>query len=104
MRVVSWEGANVVGESQVNASGDTGMEMPVAREVGAAFHAHLGAGVMVRFIGINLVEPGDVQAVDVVFHSNGTSDDFTLVLENADGVRAITVDPVTGLAESRFIR
>ena len=76
----------------------------VASEPGGGFLATIDPEVAVRFIGVNLVEQMDAEEVQVVFHPNGTSDDFTLVLENASGVRAISLDPVTGFAETRFIR
>lgn len=74
---------------------------------GAIFRAQLGADVRMTFIGVNLVNLVDLQQATearVRFHPNGTSDDFTLVLEDDHGARKIELDPITGLTEVTFIR
>lgn len=75
--------------------------------VGAIFSAHLGRDVRITFVGVNLVNLVDRQEATearVRFHPNGTSDDFTLVLEDGAGARKIELDPITGLTEVTFIR
>jgi hypothetical protein len=77
---------------------------PNGSDPGMAFHATLDSRVIIRFIGVNLVEQMDADEVEVVFYPSGTSDDFTIVLEDPSGVRAISVDPVTAFAEVKVIR
>jgi prepilin-type N-terminal cleavage/methylation domain-containing protein len=72
-----------------------------------------GAPLLVRRldpdIGITLLEVNfrsqmDQPVARVRFHANGTCDDFTIVLESRHGVRKISLDPITSLADVEVLR
>ncbi|HSO20267.1 MAG TPA: type II secretion system protein [Desulfosarcina sp.] len=66
----------------------------------AQFEAVLGQDVGITSVSLNLrklpLEYG-LGEVRVRFHANGTSDDFSVVLEDATGAVEIVLDPVTAL-------
>jgi prepilin-type N-terminal cleavage/methylation domain-containing protein len=72
-------------------------------EVGA-YSRLLPEDVEVRMIDLNLRDQMGVDEVRVRFFANGTSDEFTLVLENDEGIRKIALECVTGLADVEVLR
>jgi len=87
-----------------HGSGPQQVSGPSEPAAGGIFSARLGRDVMVTFIGVNLVDLREAEEVRVRFHPNGTSDDFTLVLEEGPGARKIELDAITGRTEVTFIR
>lgn len=78
-----------------------------AEEAAGIFQAQLGQDILITFLGVNLVNLVDLpEATEarVRFHPNGTSDDFTLVMEDDTGARRIDLDPITGFTEVSLIR
>lgn len=62
-------------------------------------------GIRLEMVDVNFVEFKDQEEARVRFYPNGTSDEFTLVLESdKQEFRKITLDVVTGLAEVEVIR
>lgn len=75
-----------------------------AGQASPVFDRALSDDVHISFLDVNLVDQMDADQARVRFFPNGTSDDFTVVLEHASGVRKISLDPVTGLADVESIR
>jgi hypothetical protein len=76
---------------------DAGSSMP-------PFSAHLHPDIAVALVEVNLQSQMDTEQVRVRFHPNGTSDDFTILLESPAGMRKVFLDPVTALADMEVIR
>lgn len=71
----------------------------------AHFTAQLPEDVAVRFLDVNFKDHMELPEARVRFFPNGTSDEFTIVLFSPyQGETKISLDMVTGLAESEAIR
>jgi hypothetical protein len=46
----------------------------------------------------------EAEETRVRFHPNGTSDDFTILIESRAGMRKVFLDSITGLADMEVIR
>ncbi|MBI4327716.1 MAG: hypothetical protein HY674_20990 [Chloroflexi bacterium] len=77
------------------------MEKPTAA---LAFYGQLGEDVIVRFLDVNFKDHMELPEARVRFYPNGTSDEFTIVIESQDGQRKIALDVVTGLADVQALR
>jgi prepilin-type N-terminal cleavage/methylation domain-containing protein len=60
--------------------------------------------VAITMLEVNFRSQMERESARVRFHSNGTCDDFTIVLESRGGVRLITIDPITSLADVEVLR
>jgi prepilin-type N-terminal cleavage/methylation domain-containing protein len=60
--------------------------------------------VAVTLLEINFRSQMDQPVARVRFHPNGTSDDFTIALEAGGGIRIVTLDPITALADVEVVR
>jgi len=71
-----------------------------------SFSAHLHDDVRVSLLYVNLKNQMDLDTDEcqVHFYPNGTSDEFTIVVETPAGVRKISLECVTGLANVEVIR
>ena len=68
------------------------------------FSAQLQRDVAVTLLYVNLKNQMEAEVSRVHFYPNGTSDEFTIVLETNRGVRRISLESVTGLADVEVIR
>jgi len=63
------------------------------------FQATMDMDVAIRLVDVNLKDQMGADQVRVRFYPNGTSDDFTIILESAAGMREISLDCITGLPD-----
>jgi len=68
------------------------------------FSAHLHEDVAVTLLYVNLKDQMEAEESRVHFYPNGTSDEFTIVLQTERGIRKISLECVTGLANVEVIR
>ena len=72
---------------------------------GGKFTAALPENVWIEILGVNFVELQDSEEARVHFYSNGTSDEFTIVLKSdADKAQKISLEIVTGLADVETLK
>ncbi len=79
-------------------------EAPEKSTTALAFSGQLGEDVIVRFLDVNFKDHMELPEARIRFYPNGTSDEFTIVIESKDGQRKITLDVVTGLADVQALR
>ncbi len=90
--------------------GEPGLTLPETKPIppsGSAlppFSARLHPDVAVSLLYLNLRDAMEAEQVRVRFHPNGTSDDFTIIVESRAGMRKVFLDPITGLADMEVIR
>ena len=70
----------------------------------AKFSARLREDVAVTLLYVNLKDQMKAEASRIHFYPNGTSDELTIVLQTDRGVRKISLECVTGLANVEVIR
>lgn len=72
---------------------------------GGTFSATLPENVWIEILGVNFLQLEEADEARVHFYSNGTSDEFTIVL-NSDDLKAmkISLEVVTGLADVEPLR
>ena len=70
----------------------------------SVFSAHLGEDVKVNLVYVNLKNQMEAKECHVHFYPNGTSDEFTIVLQTGLGVRKISLDCITALVNVEVIR
>jgi len=68
------------------------------------FQGQMDDDIAVTLLDVNLKDRMQVEQARVRFFPNGTSDDFTIVLESPAGVRKVSLDCVTGLPDMEVIR
>ena len=90
---------------QTAADGDS-TEQPANSFVAQSpvFSAHLREDIAITLLYVNLKDRMKAEESRVHFYPNGTSDEFTIVLETGGGVRKISLDCVTGLANMEVLR
>ena len=64
-----------------------------------AFPRKLGENVVIQLIDVNFVDYMDQPEARVRFYPNGTSDEFSVVLNDKGVQRTITLDIVTGIPD-----
>jgi Tfp pilus assembly protein FimT len=74
------------------------------KNTGSSFTAVLGEDIAVTLLEVNFRTQMEATEARVRFHSNGTSDDFTIVLESGLEMRRIWLDPITALADLETLR
>lgn len=72
---------------------------PAETNAGVAFSARLGEDIAIWLLEVNFRDQMDASEARVRFYPNGTSDDFTIVLEFGLERRRIWLDPITALVE-----
>jgi prepilin-type N-terminal cleavage/methylation domain-containing protein len=82
-------------EAQSPASADSTMP---------PFSARLHPDIAVALLYVNLRDQMEAEEARVRFHPNGTSDDFTLLIESREGMRKVFLDSITSLADQEIIR
>lgn len=83
-------------DGEVGEAGESG--------AGSSFTAVLGEDIAVTLLEINFRTQMEATEARVRFHPNGTSDDFTIVLESGLEMRRIWLDPITALADLEILR
>jgi len=68
------------------------------------FSARLHDGIAITLLYVNLKNQMEAEETRVHFYSNGTSDEFTIILEAGSAVRKISLECVTGLPTVEAIR
>lgn len=69
------------------------------------FSATLPENVWIEILGVNFVELQDAEEAKVRFYPNGTSDEFTIVLNSDDHKpKKISLEILTGLATAEDVR
>jgi prepilin-type N-terminal cleavage/methylation domain-containing protein len=68
------------------------------------FSAHLNEDVAITLLYVNLKDQMHMDESRVRFYSNGTSDEFTIVMQTGAGIRKISLECVTALASMEVIR
>jgi hypothetical protein len=77
---------------------------PTETRLGPAFTARLHEDIAVTLLELNFRSQMETTAARVRFHPNGTSDDFTIVLEKGMEMRRIWLDPITALVDLETLR
>lgn len=72
---------------------------PVTGSLMGAFPRKMGENVAVQLIDVNFVDHMQSPEARVRFFPNGTSDEFTIVMNDKGVQRTITLDIITGLAQ-----
>jgi prepilin-type N-terminal cleavage/methylation domain-containing protein len=78
---------------------DAEVTEPAETDGGVAFSARLGEDIAIWLLEVNFRDQMDASEARVRFYPNGTSDDFTIVLEFGLERRRIWLDPITALVE-----
>jgi len=68
------------------------------------FSARLQEDIAITLLYVNLKDQMEADEARVHFYPNGTSDEFTIVLQHERGVRKISLECVTGRASLEVIR
>jgi prepilin-type N-terminal cleavage/methylation domain-containing protein len=83
---------------------DAEIAEPTEASAGIAFSARLGEDIAIWLLEVNFRDQMDASEARVRFYPNGTSDDFTIVLEFGLERRRIWLDPITALVELETLR
>jgi len=68
------------------------------------FSARLNENVAVTLLYVNLKDRMEAEETRVHFYPNGTSDEFTMIVQAGNGVRKISLECVTALATVEVLR
>jgi prepilin-type N-terminal cleavage/methylation domain-containing protein len=68
------------------------------------FSARLNENVAVTLLYVNLKDQMEADETRVHFYPNGTSDEFTMIVQAGNGMRKISLESVTALATVRVIQ
>ena len=68
------------------------------------FSARLNENVAVTLLYVNLKDQMEAEETRVHFYPNGTSDEFTMIVQAGNGVRKISLECVTALATVEVIQ
>jgi prepilin-type N-terminal cleavage/methylation domain-containing protein len=69
------------------------------------YHGEFPKNVEIQIMGVNFIQYEKAEEAKVRFLPNGTSDEFTIVLQDDEGqTRKITLDVITGLPDLEVIR
>jgi prepilin-type N-terminal cleavage/methylation domain-containing protein len=72
---------------------------------GGKFSATIPENVWIEILGVNFVELQEAEEARVHFYSNGTSDEFTVVLKSTDAkAQKINLEVLTGLANVEVLQ
>ena len=89
------DGAGMNTQGEPNRVGETGAPL---------FSARLHDDIAVRLLYVNLKNQMEADQTRVHFYPNGTSDDFTIIIESKSGIRKVSLECVTGLPTVEAIR
>lgn len=79
-------------------------EPSVEAKPAMGFSAQLSDRIRIEMVDVNFIEYKDADMARVRFYPNGTSDEFTMVLNSETEFRKITLEVVTALAQVEAIR
>jgi hypothetical protein len=82
--------------------GQTAADPDASRD--SIFSARLHDGIAITLLYVNLKNQMEAEETRVHFYSNGTSDEFTIILQAGSSVRKISLECVTGLPTVEVIR
>jgi len=102
MRVVPASDRESLLRAALSADGEVGEARDT--DAGSSFTAVLGEDIAVTLLEVNFRTQMEATEARVRFHPNGTSDDFTIVLESGLEMRRIWLDPITALADLEILR
>ncbi|MGV3772302.1 MAG: pilus assembly FimT family protein [Verrucomicrobiales bacterium] len=85
------------GASSQGSGGTSAKSVHSAGSLMGAFPRKLGENVIVQLIDVNFVDHMQAPEARVRFFPNGTSDEFTIVLNDKGAQRTITLDIITAL-------
>jgi hypothetical protein len=68
------------------------------------FSARLNENVAVTLLYVNLKDQMEADETRVHFYPNGTSDEFTMIVQAGNGMRKISLESVTALATVQVIQ
>jgi len=91
------------GEQMKSATDRPDEEAPVVPARSAGFSARLSSELIIEELAVNFLPLKDADEARVRFYPNGTSDEFTIVIQHRGQVRKISLDIVTGLAELQVL-
>jgi type II secretory pathway pseudopilin PulG len=86
-----------------HAEADAAPAQPSPSEV-RPFSARLNSDILLALVEVNLKSKMDAEEVRVRFYPNGTSDEFTILLQATTGARLVRLDSVTALADVEVVR
>jgi prepilin-type N-terminal cleavage/methylation domain-containing protein len=86
------------------SNGESPAEAPAAALTAGRFSARLHEDIKVILLDVNFRDQMQAEESHVRFHPNGTSDEFTIVVETPHGRRKIALECVTGLADVEVLR
>ena len=97
-RTLSFQSApNARSSAQTGESGAPASKAPVQS---GNFSAHISDDVFIEELAVNFIPYKDAEEARVRFYPNGTSDEFTVILNyRGTKLRKITLDVITGLAD-----
>ncbi|MCL5098483.1 MAG: hypothetical protein M1608_13330, partial [Candidatus Omnitrophica bacterium] len=100
---------NPPSQDQTNSSSQVEAEPPAtppAKAIVSPFKAQLSDQLAIEMLDVNFQEKKDDEVAQVRFFPNGTSDEFTIVLQWPDYqmYRKITLDIITGQPDVEVIR
>ena len=104
---VSVESGPNTGNDQAGSGGASGeVWSDTAAAKSPHFSAHVHEDVEVKLLDVNFKNQLilDTDDIHVHFYPNGTSDEFTIVVQTGRGIRKISLECVTGLANMEVIR
>jgi hypothetical protein len=67
------------------------------------FSARLSSELVIELLDVNFLPLKNADEARVRFYPNGTSDEFTIVVQHGGQWRKISLDIVTGLAELQVL-
>ena len=91
------------GEQEKSATNRPDEETPVVPARSAEFSARLSSELVIEELAVNFLPLKDADEARVCFYPNGTSDEFTIVVQHRGQWRKISLDIVTGLAELQVL-
>ena len=100
-RTVSIQAAPNPGPSAQNGDGgQAAPQSPTLPGNAANFSAHISDDVFIEELAVNFLPLKDAEEARVRFYPNGTSDEFTVILNyRGTQLRKISLDVITGLAD-----
>lgn len=91
-------------DETVIPGGSSGPPMAADAAGPSVFSARLHEDVAITLLYVNLKNEMEAEESRVHFYSNGTSDEFTIILQKDAGIRKISLECVTGLPNVEVIR
>jgi prepilin-type N-terminal cleavage/methylation domain-containing protein len=91
------------GEQEKSVTNRPDEETSVVPARSAGFSARLSSELAIEELAVNFLPLKDADEARVRFYPNGTSDEFTIVVQHRGQWRKISLDIVTGLAELQVL-